>query len=160
MRFTPSPSFSPFLITSPFLFSPQILNFSLFPLPRLLPLLLHVYLWCCSLWLSLPAVDERVDWLEVVSGVRSGGLALSRPVSLCLSSLQSSRQDETAPPRFAHRRRGPTDTVAHQDPHTPSFSLRRCSKTEKSGIEVERGDEEWTESDSERGRRRNRKQAL
>lgn len=114
----PVPHFLLFLITSPFLFSPQILNVSLFPLPRLLPLPLHVYLWCCSLWLSLPAADERVDWLEVVSGVRSGGLAPSRPVSLCLSSLQSSRQDETAPPRFAHRSRGPTSAVAHQDPRT------------------------------------------
>lgn len=101
-------------------------------LPLIFPLPLHVYLRCRSLSLPLPTADARVDWLEVVSGVRSGGLALSCLVSLCLSGLQSGRDKASSVSR-------PT--------HALIFITAVLEHGEKSGIEVKRGSVDWKESD-------------
>lgn len=158
MRFSPSLSFSPLLITSLFLFSFKYL-ISCCLSPRLIPLPLHVYLWCCSLWLSLPTVDESVDWLEVVSGVGSGGLALSRPVSLCHSSLQSGKQDETVPSYLLTTVKDPqTHSLTHSHSLFHYCGARTHREKWDWGGRREQGVKRVRPC--ERGRKRNRKQAL
>lgn len=124
-------------------FSPSFLIFffgDFFPVPTLLkrlssccfppwrpsPLPLHVYLRCCSLWLSLPTVDESVDWLKVVSEVGSAGLAMSHPASLCHSSLQSGKQDETVPVQTLTTVKGPQTHVVLE--HTEKWDWVRRRK--------------------------------
>ncbi len=122
MRFSPSLSFSLFLITSLFLLS---LNY--------LISCCHVYLWCCSSWLSPQRLMSVLIGWRWSPGVRSGGLALSRPISLCHSSLQSGEQDETVPPHSLSTVKGPqthTHTHVHSHAHTLCFSLLMCSNTQ------------------------------
>lgn len=139
MRFSPSLSFSPLLITCLLVLS-QILNIMLFlPMPfpsasSCLPVVLFPF-DCLSQWLMSVLIGWR--W-----SLRWGqeGWHWAVPSHCVTAACNQEKQDETVPPHL----------LTHT--HTPVlfFIIAVLEHRENSGIEVERGNKEWKESDTER----------